>query len=128
MPSLQHDSSLRSFNTFGIDANASSYLEITSSDDLFQVFNNPELMSQPRLVIGGGSNLLLTPLLLAMGIDEVSVSPAAVPKVKKMLASIDSVTAQRMLHRAMCCDSGSEMKAFLTEELTKMKLDHLLLL
>ena len=60
MPSLQHDFSLRSFNTFGIDANASSYLEITSSDDLFQVFNNPELMSQPRLVIGGGSNLLLT--------------------------------------------------------------------
>ena len=42
MPSLQHDFSLRSFNTFGIDANASSYLEITSSDDLFQVFNNPE--------------------------------------------------------------------------------------
>ncbi|WP_066460081.1 phosphoenolpyruvate--protein phosphotransferase [Anaerotruncus rubiinfantis] len=75
-----------------------------------------------------GGNLLLTPLLLGMGIDEVSVSPVAVPKVKKMLSAIDSSTAQRMLHRAMCCDTGSEMKAFLTEELTKMKLDHLLLL
>lgn len=58
--SLQHDISLRPFNTFGIDVSASSYLEVTSVDDLFQVFGTPELMSQPRLVIGGGSNLLLT--------------------------------------------------------------------
>ncbi len=58
--SLQHDISLRPFNTFGIDAKASTYLEVTSVDDLFQVFNNMELMAQSRLVIGGGSNLLLT--------------------------------------------------------------------
>lgn len=60
MLSLQHEISLRPFNTFGIDVTASSYLEVTSADDLFQVFNSPELMSQSRLVIGGGSNLLLT--------------------------------------------------------------------
>lgn len=57
---LQHEISLHPFNTFGIDAFASTYMEVTSADNLFQVFNNPELMSLPRLVIGGGSNLLLT--------------------------------------------------------------------
>ncbi len=75
--SLQHDFSLRSFNTFGIDANASTYLEVTSSDELFQVFDHPELMSQPKLVIGGGSNLLLTDhfsgLVLRMAIKGMNV-------------------------------------------------------
>ena len=74
---LQHDFSLRAFNTFGIDANASVYLEIQSAEDLFQVFRNPELMSMPRLVIGGGSNLLLTDhfngLVLRMAIKGMSI-------------------------------------------------------
>ncbi len=75
--SLHHDVSLRPFNTFGIDANASSYLEVTSADDLFQVFSSAELMSLPRLVMGGGSNLLLTDhfrgLVLRMAMKGMSV-------------------------------------------------------
>ena len=75
--SLQHDVSLRSLNTFGIDANALAFLEVRSVDDLFQVFKNKELMSMPRLVIGGGSNLLLTDhfrgLVLHMGMKGMSV-------------------------------------------------------
>lgn len=58
--SPQHNFSLRSFNTFGIDATASVYMEVFSIDDLFLVYQDKELMSLPRLVIGGGSNLLLT--------------------------------------------------------------------
>ena len=75
--SLQHDVSLRSFNTFGIDANALAFLEVRSVDDLFRVFENKELMSMPRLVIGGGSNLLLTDhfrgLVLHMSMKGMSV-------------------------------------------------------
>ena len=58
--SLKHDFSLRPFNTFGIDARASTYMEVHTADELLQVYRNSELMSLPRLVIGGGSNLLLT--------------------------------------------------------------------
>lgn len=57
---LKRDFSLRPFNTFGIDATASVYMEVLSADDLLQVYRDTELMSVPRLVLGGGSNLLLT--------------------------------------------------------------------
>ncbi len=57
---LKHDFSLLPFNTFGIDVTAAAFLEVHSADVLLQVYRNEKLMSLPRLVIGGGSNLLLT--------------------------------------------------------------------
>ena len=57
---LQHDISLRPFNTFGIDARASRYLRVTTLAQLQAALADPELARFPRLVLGGGSNLLLT--------------------------------------------------------------------
>lgn len=56
---IRHDQSLRDLNTFGIDAKASSYLRVCSVDDLRAVRADPQLFALPRLVLGGGSNLLL---------------------------------------------------------------------
>lgn len=58
--SLQHDISLRPFNTFGIDARARHYVRVTSSEQLRLALADPVLAALPRLVLGGGSNLLLT--------------------------------------------------------------------
>lgn len=58
--SIQHAFSLRSLNTFGIDAEAQAYLQVTSPEMLDEARNIPELASMRRLVLGGGSNLLLT--------------------------------------------------------------------
>ena len=70
-PVLQHDISLRSFNTFGIEARARDYLRVTSTAQLQAVLADPARAAMPRLVIGGGSNLLLTrdvdALVLHMG-------------------------------------------------------------
>ncbi|MFD2366003.1 UDP-N-acetylmuramate dehydrogenase [Pseudoduganella sp. GCM10020061] len=57
---IQHSFSLRQLNTFGIDARARHYLRVESADDLRAVFADPALSAMPRLVLGGGSNLLLT--------------------------------------------------------------------
>jgi len=57
---LQHNFSLKSFNTFGIDASAKLYLRVDTVDQLRAVFADPVLRAMPRLVLGGGSNLLLT--------------------------------------------------------------------
>ena len=57
---VQHNVSLRAFNTFGVEARASSYLRITSADQLTALHADAELSSMPRLILGGGSNLLLT--------------------------------------------------------------------
>jgi UDP-N-acetylmuramate dehydrogenase len=58
--SIQRDFSLRHHNTFGIDARAHAYLKVTSPDLLQQVHATKPLSGLPRLVLGGGSNLLLT--------------------------------------------------------------------
>lgn len=58
--SLQHEHSLRTLNTFGIDAKAAVYLRVDSVDVLRAMRADPALISMRRLVLGGGSNLLLT--------------------------------------------------------------------
>ncbi len=58
--SVQYDFSLRNHNTFGIDAQAHAYLPIVSVDMLDAVRHETQLCDLPRLVLGGGSNILLT--------------------------------------------------------------------
>ncbi|HEX7635169.1 MAG TPA: UDP-N-acetylmuramate dehydrogenase [Noviherbaspirillum sp.] len=57
---ILHGFSLRPYNTFGIDAKAHAYLHVTSNEMLNAVKNDSALAALPRLVLGGGSNLLLT--------------------------------------------------------------------
>jgi len=57
---VQRDFSLRHLNTFGIDAKAAVYLPVDDVDTLLAVKNDKELSVLPRLILGGGSNLLLT--------------------------------------------------------------------
>ncbi|CAN7483693.1 UDP-N-acetylmuramate dehydrogenase [Pseudoduganella sp. LjRoot289] len=57
---LRHHFSLRSLNTFGIDACAGTYLRVESTAQLRAALADPALAALPRLVLGGGSNLLLT--------------------------------------------------------------------
>jgi UDP-N-acetylmuramate dehydrogenase len=54
------NASLKAFNTFGIDARAAKMIRFSSAADLREIFSNEELSAMPRLVLGGGSNLLLT--------------------------------------------------------------------
>jgi UDP-N-acetylmuramate dehydrogenase len=57
---LKPNISLKPFNTFGIDATASDFIEIDSIETLQFVIDNFNLANRKTLVIGGGSNILLT--------------------------------------------------------------------
>ncbi|PUA16758.1 UDP-N-acetylmuramate dehydrogenase [Glaciimonas sp. PCH181] len=57
---LQTDFSLRRHNTLGIDAMARAYLPISSLAELKEIGADPQLSQWPRLILGGGSNLVLT--------------------------------------------------------------------
>ncbi len=59
-PTLRHDVSLRELNTFGIDAHAHSFVRVNSVADLEAIAADPHRSVMPRLILGGGSNLLLT--------------------------------------------------------------------
>lgn len=60
VPDLKHDFPLRELNTFGIAASAKAYVRVRSVEDLQAVRADSRLSAMPRLVLGGGSNLLLT--------------------------------------------------------------------
>lgn len=59
MLQIHENVSLKSFNTFGIDVNARYFVEINHEDDLVELFLDPQWIAKERLVLGGGSNLLL---------------------------------------------------------------------
>lgn len=66
------DYSLQSLNTFGIAARARQFLRIEQLAQLQAIFADAQLKALPRLVLGGGSNLVLSDqvdaLVLQMGL------------------------------------------------------------
>jgi UDP-N-acetylmuramate dehydrogenase len=59
MLQIQENVSLKNFNTFGIDVNARYFVEICHPDELTELFADPQWLQMNRLVLGGGSNMLM---------------------------------------------------------------------
>lgn len=57
---MYFDYSLQHLNTFGIAARARQFADIQSAGQLTAIFADPALANLPRLILGGGSNLLFT--------------------------------------------------------------------
>ena len=51
--------SLKPYNTFGIECSARYFVIIKTSSDLRRIYAEPEFLSLPKLILGGGSNVLL---------------------------------------------------------------------
>jgi len=60
LSSIQYQFPLQSLNTFGIAASAHAYLRISNTEQLIGVYADANWRALPRLVLGGGSNVLLT--------------------------------------------------------------------
>lgn len=52
--------SLKKYNTFGIDVTAQQFIEVSTLDEVKQVAGNSSFDIGKTLIIGGGSNILLT--------------------------------------------------------------------
>ncbi|SNR59084.1 UDP-N-acetylmuramate dehydrogenase [Hymenobacter mucosus] len=59
-PVLEHNVSLRPYNTFGLDVQARLFARFSSVEDLQTLLQLPEVQAAEKLVLGGGSNLLFT--------------------------------------------------------------------
>lgn len=57
---LQENISLLPYNTFHIDVKARYFTEITSLDELRTLISEEVYKNNPRLILGGGSNILFT--------------------------------------------------------------------
>jgi len=60
MLQIRENISLKNFNTFGVEAIAKYLVEINHEDELTELFLDPKWLQMPRLVLGGGSNVLFT--------------------------------------------------------------------
>ncbi|QIX60086.1 UDP-N-acetylmuramate dehydrogenase [Hymenobacter sp. BT18] len=59
-PTLDHNVSLRPFNTFGIEVKARLFARFRSVEELQALLALPAVQQAEKLVLGGGSNLLFT--------------------------------------------------------------------
>jgi UDP-N-acetylmuramate dehydrogenase len=57
---IQHNVSLRQFNTFGLDVTAKALARVNSQDSLSEILENARKNRSELLVLGGGSNILFT--------------------------------------------------------------------
>lgn len=57
---VQQNVSLKPYNTFGIDENAAYLAIVDTIDDLDEIFMSGRFRSQKKMILGGGSNILLT--------------------------------------------------------------------
>ena len=55
---IQNNFSLKNYNTFGIDAKAKQFVAVHSTQDLKTILQQNQ--SEPKFILGGGSNMLLT--------------------------------------------------------------------
>ncbi|MFY0652947.1 MAG: UDP-N-acetylmuramate dehydrogenase [Cyclobacteriaceae bacterium] len=60
MSRIQENVSLKSYNTFGIEVKADYFVEVDSVESLKTLFLDERFTSMPKLILGGGSNILLT--------------------------------------------------------------------
>jgi len=67
---------------------------------------------------------LATVILLGMGLDEFSMSPMAIPHIKKVIRSVSLDEAQRITEKALSLRTGAEVRSLL-EDVLENKLGEL---
>ncbi|MES2763018.1 MAG: UDP-N-acetylmuramate dehydrogenase [Bacteroidota bacterium] len=60
--------SLKHYNTFGIDASSKYFTSVQSIENIRELFQSNEYKNNERLILGGGSNLLITKNINALAI------------------------------------------------------------
>ena len=56
-----------------------------------------------------GGDITLTPLLIGLGLDELSCGASVVPRVKRAVRSLDMAACQALAAAALAADTGSEI-------------------
>lgn len=60
MLQIKQNVSLKAYNTFAVEAIATSFIEIFNEEELLELFSTGSFRSKKFLILGGGSNMLFT--------------------------------------------------------------------
>ena len=61
------------------------------------------------------ANPLATPLFLGLGVDELSMIPSAIPKIKKRVMELSQDKCSQQMKTLLKLTTASEIRLFLTE-------------
>lgn len=100
---LSKDISLKKYNTFGIDVQAKYFYSIETIEQLNTLLKS--LINQPKFILGGGSNLLLTKDINA---HVIYINNKGI-----------RVTSENETHVNVCCAAGEEWHDFVLWTLNK---------
>lgn len=100
---LSKDISLKKYNTFGIDVKAKYFYSIETIEQLNTLLKS--LINQPKFILGGGSNLLLTKNIDA---HVIYINNKGI-----------KVTSENETHVNVCCAAGEEWHDFVLWTLKK---------
>ena len=56
-----------------------------------------------------GGDITLTPLLIGLGVDELSCGAAVLPRVKRAVRSLELAACKKLAEEALACPSGAEI-------------------
>ncbi len=73
---IEQNKSLKKLNTFGIDSSAKYFASIKSVDEIYELLSISKFKNEQKLILGGGSNILLTKDFngLVISIDSKGIS------------------------------------------------------
>ncbi len=83
---IRQNISLKPFNTFGLEAKASHFVDVTTVEELKTLFGDEQWKEKPRLILGGGSNILLTG-----DFDGIAIKNS-IKGIEKIAEDVDSIT------------------------------------
>jgi phosphotransferase system enzyme I (PtsI) len=64
-----------------------------------------------------GGNPVAAPVLVGLGIDEISTNSTSIPEIKKIIRSLSFADCQRIAHRAVRLDTAEDVSKYLSREL-----------
>ncbi|MBF0493633.1 MAG: phosphoenolpyruvate--protein phosphotransferase [Candidatus Omnitrophica bacterium] len=67
-----------------------------------------------------GSDITLTIVLLGLGLDELSVSPIAIPEIKKVIRSVNFSVARQIADEIIRMSTGEEIHKFATNKMKEL--------
>jgi phosphotransferase system enzyme I (PtsI) len=70
-----------------------------------------------------GGNPVATPLLVGLGIDEISTNSTNIPEIKKIIRTLSFGECERIAAKALKLDTAAEIQEYLTSELKKRLAD-----
>lgn len=109
---IEHNKSLKAFNSFGFDQTAEHFAAVSNETELLEVLTHARQQDWPTLMIGEGSNLVLTQdvpgIVIQQTNKQIHIEPAGTAEQQHVLVSAGVNWHELVLHTLQANIRGLE--------------------